>query len=285
MTPSTVGDTMRAAASVLLALLALPLASNAAAGQKAADPATAIVRGYVVDRATGQPVHGASVEFADLERRLITDQQGRFAVLNLPWGSHTVRVSMLGYEDYESTWQVAREQVSFTIALGPRPIVLEGVTAHGFRFAEQLNRRRQRTGVSTRVIERERLSITDGGSAHEAVLSLAGLFMVGCPGVQAARVRDEIDPEESRSIGHSPHDQGDLNPFDSCLNIRGRTMRPRVFIDDRPAPGGLRDLDVYRPDDLFMVEVYQGGSQIRAYTTWWVEIQGRHNRSPMALIR
>ena len=58
--------------------------------------------------------------------------------------------------------------------------------------------------------------------------------------------------------------------WEFCL-ARGSRDRPiLVCIDERRAWGGVNELLVYEPGDLYAVEVYDRGGQIRAYTQWWV---------------
>jgi hypothetical protein len=54
-----------------------------------------------------------------------------------------------------------------------------------------------------------------------------------------------------------------------------------VYIDEALLVGGLLQLETYRPHELYLVEVYSSGSEIRAYTHHFVE---RMARTPQALI-
>jgi hypothetical protein len=68
----------------------------------------------------------------------------------------------------------------------------------------------------------------------------------------------------------------------SCLAGRGgRPKEPKVFIDEMLIPCGLVVLGTYRPEDLYLLEVYDHGGQIRAYTYDYLERTGRR---PTALI-
>ena len=56
---------------------------------------------------------------------------------------------------------------------------------------------------------------------------------------------------------------------------------PRVYIDEIWQPGGLDALERFPPSQLYMVEVYFSGSEIRGYTHDFME---RAARKPRALI-
>lgn len=244
---------MRDAAVVLLAVV-IPAALGPAAARAQEDPGsrTSAIFGYVVDQSTSQPITGATVEFPELARHVITNSNGAFAVLDVPRGRVAVRVRHLGFADYNEELEVTEDAVTVTIALGARPVILEGITARAYSFGDRLRSRRRRAAVSVRAIERDRLSMSGARDALEALLYGAVLRRASCRG-------------------------GD-NPFDICVRARGRSVRPTVYIDERPAVAGLSELELYRPDELYAIEVYQGGRHVRAYTTWWVESQARRDQ-------
>lgn len=67
----------------------------------------------------------------------------------------------------------------------------------------------------------------------------------------------------------------------ACVLRRGQPIEPRVYIDEAPVAGGLEQLATYQPHDLYLVEVYSLGLEIRAYTHMFME---RMARRPMVLI-
>lgn len=246
---------MREAAAVLLgALVPTALGPMGALAQEKPESPTAAIFGYVVDRSTSQRISGATVEFPDLERHVITNSNGAFAILEVPRGPVAVRVRHLGFADYDDEVEITGETVTLTIALGARPVILEGITAHAYSFGDRLRSRRRRTGVSVRAVERDRLSMSTAGNALRALLDGALLRRTSCRGRAA---------------------------FAICVWARGQSVQPTVYIDEHPAIGGLSELETLRPDELYAIEVYQGGRHIRAYTTWWVETQGRRDRSAL----
>lgn len=246
---------MRDAAAVLLGAFVLTaLGPTGALAQESPESATSAIFGYVVDRSTSQRISGATVEFPDLGRHVITNSDGAFALLDVPRGPVVVRVRHLGFADYDEEVDIARETMTLTIALGARPVILEGITAHAYSFGDRLKARRRRTGVSVRAIERDQLSLSTAGDALQALLDRALLRRAGCRG------------------------GGGL---DICVWARGQSVLPTVYIDERRAFGGLTELETYRPEDLYAIEVYQGGRHVRAYTTWWIEMEGRRDRTAL----
>lgn len=223
---------------------------------QAADTARADVSGHVVDRASRAGLAHATIEIGDGAARVTSDSTGRFVLVGLTTGTHSVSVRRIGFDEFRTEWRLQPGLNTLTIALGSRPVVLEGVTVVGYRYSEDLRQRRMGTGVSSQAVERDRLQLSSARDGREAALMLGGLFRVGCP--------PALD-------------------VDDCILVRGRAIAPEVIIDERPAVGGLTELEVFSPGDLYLIEVYSGGRQIRAYTTSFIESEGQRARRPPPL--
>jgi TonB-linked SusC/RagA family outer membrane protein len=79
-------------------LLAAPLqAAPEATPPDAPTEAVGAIAGTVVDASTAQPLSGVAIRIVDLELSTLTDEQGRFAISNVPEGTHQVQASRLGY--------------------------------------------------------------------------------------------------------------------------------------------------------------------------------------------
>ena len=81
--------------STLLPLLFLAWTGAAQAQQN--------VGGTVVDGANQRPLVGAQVVIDGTELGTLTDNRGRFLILNVPGGQVTVRAIMIGYRDATAT--------------------------------------------------------------------------------------------------------------------------------------------------------------------------------------
>jgi outer membrane receptor protein involved in Fe transport len=60
---------------------------------------TGVVTGVVVDSGTGAGLSGANVVIANTGLATVTDEGGHFVITNVPPGTHTVSVSLIGYGD------------------------------------------------------------------------------------------------------------------------------------------------------------------------------------------
>ena len=64
---------------------------------------TGKLTGVVTDKATGQPMPGAAVSVKGTVLGALTDDEGRYVILNVPVGTYTVKASLVGYRPMELT--------------------------------------------------------------------------------------------------------------------------------------------------------------------------------------
>ena len=86
------------------------------------------ITGTVVDGGTQRPLGGAQVQIEGTELGSLTDNRGRFLILNVPSATVTVRVVMIGYR--EATATVSSEQ-AVTIQLQQTAISLDEIVVTG----------------------------------------------------------------------------------------------------------------------------------------------------------
>jgi hypothetical protein len=61
-----------------------------------------------------------------------------------------------------------------------------------------------------------------------------------------------------------------------------QAVRPCVIVDERPAFSGLAELELYRPQELFRVDVIAGGAVIQVYTTQYVQRMSSQRWTPIS---
>ena len=92
------------ASGILAGLLILPTQVNA--------QATGSVNGSVVAAATGAPISLAQVVISDLSLGMLSRNDGRFLIVNVPVGTHEIRVERLGFATATQQIRVAVGQVA-----------------------------------------------------------------------------------------------------------------------------------------------------------------------------
>lgn len=247
-------------ARALPALLLVLAAAAGAAPVAAQDPdeaADTSVRGVVLDVLTGARLDGARVQAEGMRGGTLTDSLGLFALDRVPVGFQVLTVEHYGFEGVEVSLDVQPGMRPFVVELTPKPVMLEGLGVVTDRLAEmesRLRSRRRAVATSARAFDLERLTRSPARDMLEFLRFESSLGLSPCGGRWASSL---------------------------CVFRRGRWTEPGVYIDEIPAVGGLDQLATYRPSELYLVEVYSSGLQIRAYTHNFME---RMARRPMALI-
>lgn len=89
------------------------------------------ISGVVVEEGRLEPVHYALVEVSPLGRRVLTDQDGLFAVGDVPPGPWVLRVSAPGYVTLEHHLSPVGRGERVELHLTPRPLALEALVVRG----------------------------------------------------------------------------------------------------------------------------------------------------------
>ncbi len=90
------------------------------------------ITGNVRDQATGNPIAGAQVSLEGLNLGALTQSDGRYLVLNVPVGTHTLVVQLLGYRTERVTVTVAAGQtVAQNVFLSEQPLQLDELVVTG----------------------------------------------------------------------------------------------------------------------------------------------------------
>ncbi len=269
-TPRRFGPRITQGTAWLLAICAVGVATLPVSAQDRVDGDLSVtLLGTVVDAQTGSPLHGAFVSLGGDDGFLTLDD-GSFALPAWPYGAYTVTVELLGYATTEM--QVpGPEPEPFVVRMDPDPILLEGLTV----LVDRLETRRRRVSVAVRAFDRDQLLLAPPIDVVDWVSGQYGLVTSYCD--NSARPAATLVNLRSGAL---------LDEGQECVMRRGRMVRPRVFIDEARAFGGLDELRSYRPQDLYAVEVYDRGTVIYAYTPHFVErvLKGRRFLNPVLLI-
>ena len=216
------------------------------------------VTGVVYDVLSGTALTGAVVSLENGDNGVVTDAQGIFLMEDVEAGPHVFVATQFGYEKRAIARAVAAESGQMIeVALTPRPFMLQGITAIAENITEMEKRirfRRRASEVSSRAYDRQQLARALSGTPLDFLFQRTLVRLVPCP-------------------------PGTMNS--RCVWRRGRAVDPSVYVDEIPAFGGLDELESYAISDIYLMEVYSLGTQIRVYTNQFME---RMARRPVMLI-
>jgi len=93
----------------------------------------AVITGRVVDSATSQPIQNAQVAVVGTPLGALTNAAGRFTIAGVPAGTHTVRVSLIGFGPQTRSVTVADGQsVNIDFVMRRQAVELEQVVTVGY---------------------------------------------------------------------------------------------------------------------------------------------------------
>ena len=241
----------RGLVAAALAALAGGLPEGASAQQGTLAPVT--FTGQVIDTYWGEPVDGAVVRLAGTRRSdgtVIlgsTDEAGHFSIPDVPPGPSQVLVSRIGYADLVQVLDI-REGQFVEIAVIPKPVVLEGIEV----YVDRLTSRLRELPFLANTFDELALRFAPDLNIAQYLHSQPGFEFVPCF-------------EDSSRTGVFAQQR-------DCIRTRGTTpQRPRIFIDDAPAFGGVQELATLPTSEIYRVELIRGCGQIRVYTVTYVE--------------
>ena len=153
------------------------------------------VTGLVADATTNRPLAAAQVYIPDLDIGVLTQQNGRYILLNVPAGTHTLTVERIGYRTGTQTITVASGQtVPADFAIAEEALSLDEVIVTGTPGGT----RRRALGNSV-----ARLDISEV-TQNVPIASVQDLLSGRTPGVQFTRLSGNVgtgSPIKIRGVG------------------------------------------------------------------------------------
>jgi len=210
--------------------------------------------GQVLDTYWGRPVEGAVLRVRGAVRQDstvimgVTDATGHFNIERVPPGPSEVEVTRIGYADLIQVLDIQAGQF-VEVAVIPKPVVLEGIEV----YVDRLEARVRALPHIVETYEETALRAAPDLDVARYLDSQPGFAFVACFEGAASSV-------------------GAVRPAPECMRTRGTLAeRPRIFIHDAPAFGGVRELASIPTTEVYRVEVIRGCAQIRIYTVTYTE--------------
>ncbi|MXY30573.1 MAG: carboxypeptidase-like regulatory domain-containing protein [Gammaproteobacteria bacterium] len=224
-------------------------------------PDRVAVHGMVYDMVSGTAIPGAAVFVESENHGTLADSLGSFVAADVPPGPQLITVKQIGYHDKVIAFTATgRPEDVVTIPLMPKPFMMDGITAVARNVETMEDRMRSRRGDASvgrgliRAYDREALLASGAATGLDFVDDHTIVRMMPCPA-------------------------GELEFY--CIGRGSYIGAPRVYIDEIWQPEGLTALQRLSTSELYSVEVYFSGSEVRGYTYEFME---RTARKPQALI-
>lgn len=237
--------------SAVLAFLALlTLGATDVAAQQ-----TGTVTGTVTNTTSGDPIVGAQVQVAGTNIGQLTNNRGRFVLLNVPAGQRTVRAVYIGYGSTEQSVSVpAGGSVTVDLSMRSEAISLEGVVVTG-----------------------------TAGSARRREIGNA-ISQINATEIETAAIADMGDVLQGRSSGVMITDNSGMVGAGSTIRLRGNSSiqshnYPLVYVDgvrmethaltsngDEEGQQ-LNAIDMINPNDIERIEIVKGPAATTLYGT------------------
>ena len=110
-------------------LLQMPFAQ----AQKVAD-----VRGFVIDKTSGQPIPYATVQISTTPIiGGVTDMAGFFNINDVPFGKYTLSATVVGFDSLNTELAINTKIINQTFYLSPSSVQLQGVEIRGSKEAKR----------------------------------------------------------------------------------------------------------------------------------------------------
>ena len=281
------GPATTLAGFVLAAMLGVPFPTEVDAQETDPAPVRVTIQGVVLDELTGTPVPGAAVYLEDESYGALADSLGAFRIEGVAADSQTVVATQFGYWEIAAVVDVPEAGAFIEIELKPRAILLEGVTAvveNINTMESRLRSRRRSLPYQARAFDQERLLRSPSADVLDFLWRETNLNRHPCPAMIGLTVTIGLTGawRPTRGLGgwNLPSQVPGALASD-CIRRRGSLVSPRVYIDEMPAIRGLDALKNYPTTQIYALEVYSQGAEIRAYTYNFMQ---RMAAKPMALV-
>jgi len=214
---------------------------------------TGTVTGQVINSSTGLPLGNIEIAFAGPNLRGVTEANGRYRVADVPAGTHTIRVSSIGFTRQERQIRVsAGETTVVNIELSSAVIDLEEILVTGTPGAT----RRRELGNSISSVRMENIT-TEPMVATDDILkgTVSSLQMTSNEGAPGAAASIRVRGVKSLTQGNRP-----------LIYIDGVRMENEQ-LPNTVSQASRSSLSDINPADIERVEVIKGASATTLYGT------------------
>ena len=215
---------------------------------------TGTITGSVQDAVSQAPIAGAQVSIVGTSLGQLANNVGRYLIINVPAGQHTVRVDMIGYGSAEiEVTVVADGAATADFNIRQDAIALEGMVVTG--TAGQARRREVGNSISQVTAEEiERTVVTDFGDVLQG--RTTGVQVNDASGQVGAASQIRLRGNNSLTQGNNP-----------LIYVDGVRIEPNNIGSSDEASQMPSALDMINPADIERMEVIKGPAATTLYGT------------------
>ena len=238
------------------ALYAGPILALAALFGQAAPLAaqTGQIQGTVVSATTQEPLAGAQVFLAGTGLGTLTNDQGRFLLLNVPTGEQTLTLRLLGYADLDRDLTIAPGQtVTLDLQMRESALALDEIVVTGTAIGS----RKREIGNSMAAIGSQELELAPLVSSQDAIQGRA-------PGVAVMSNSGQVGAGFTVKIRGINSVSQDTEPLIYVDGIRIFNLPVRSGWGSRTSTSPLQDINA---EDIERIEIVKGAAATTLYGT------------------
>lgn len=197
---------------------------------------TGSVQGLVIDAESSRPIVGAQVRLQGTQFASLTDDRGTYLMLNVPAGTHTLVVELLGYTvDPREITVTAGQITTANLSIQPTAIALGELVV---------------TGVSGGAMERAKVPFS---------VSRVDRDQMPVQGVNAlSQIQGKVPGANIASTSGRPGQApAVLLRGPTSINAAGRSQEPLYIVDGIVLGSSIADLN---PSDIESVEIVKGAA-------------------------
>ncbi len=215
---------------------------------------TGTVEGLVTDGETGDPLPGANVTFPELDLGAATNPDGLYTIENVPEGTHTLRVTFIGYRAKQRDVTVqAGESVQADFVLNVDRADLEEVVVTG--IASRTSRSRAEVSVSS--VNAEELTVDN---SYSGISELLGGKVSG---VNVQRSSGNVGGGYTFNVRSG----GGIGGGEPIIYVDGIRVDNTEVIGFGAGGQGVSTLANLNPEDIQNVEILKGPAGAALYGT------------------
>ncbi|MQA92089.1 MAG: TonB-dependent receptor [Gemmatimonas sp.] len=221
---------------------------------------TASIAGTVVDEQTAQPISSAQVFIPGIDQGALTDQSGRYVLIEVPAGTHTLSVQRIGYRSTElAVTLVAGQSLEQDIQISQEALALDEIIVTGTAG-----------GTQRRAIGNSVASVTASDITQTSQINSVQDLLTGqAPGLDFAVSAGNIgagSPIRVRGVSSLELGQQPLIYVDGVRVNNATDAGP--FLGNGAASGGeVSVLEDFSPDEIESIEIIKGPAAATLYGT------------------